>query len=107
MPNTGVSRSNNQSIILIVDELDFGLSRDLIVKSLNEEGIMARRYFLPSLHKQAQFSNSNNIHLPNTESFQRKNIVMPIGARTNDETIERIICLLKQIQMNGGSIKRL
>ncbi len=107
MPNTGVTKSNNQSIVLIVDENEFGLSRDLIVKSLIKEGILARRYFLPSLHKQAQFSKGRNIYLPNTDSFQKKNIVMPIGARTNNETIERIHAILKLIQKNASSIKRL
>ena len=107
MPNIGVSKSNNQNIVLIVDAEEFGLSRDLIVKSLNEDGIMARRYFLPSLHNQSQFADGRSINLPNTDSFQRKNIAMPIGARVNDEIIERIIGILKSIQINAPSIKRL
>ena len=47
-----VSRSNFQYVVVDVDEADFGLSRDLLLKALRAENVVARRYFFrrPSQH---------------------------------------------------------
>ncbi|WP_114990354.1 DegT/DnrJ/EryC1/StrS aminotransferase family protein [Synechococcus sp. UW179A] len=106
MGETGVSKSNHQSIVILVDEERYGISRNLVVKALNAEGVLARRYFLPSLHKLSQFTGEKAINLPNTEYFQSRNIVMPLGARTSQENIFQICELLTKFRQHTEAIKR-
>lgn len=94
---TGVTASNFQNIVVIIEPSIFGLSRDLTVSALKAEGVDARRYFLPSLHNLSQFTQGRNYSLPNTDAFQDSNIVLPIGAATSEETVERICNLLLAI----------
>lgn len=101
---TGVTESNFQSIVIILDQSLFGVSRDTTVSALRAEGVDARRYFLPSLHTLSQFMQGRNYCLPNTDAFQASNIVLPIGAATSAETVERICNLLLSIMKHRSDL---
>jgi len=104
LKTTGVTDSNFQSIVVIVDPNIFGVSRDRTVSALKAEGVNARRYFLPSLHTLTQFTQGRDYCLPNTDAFQASNIVLPIGAATSVETVERICNLLLSINKHRSDL---
>jgi dTDP-4-amino-4,6-dideoxygalactose transaminase len=89
----GVSFSNYQYIVYTVDELEYGMSRDMLVKLLKAENVFVRRYFYPGLHRTVPFIQDypeflNN--LPNTDKVCETCIQLPIGALVSSEIVERI-----------------
>jgi dTDP-4-amino-4,6-dideoxygalactose transaminase len=105
---SGVSFSNYQYAVCMVDEGEFGISRDLLIKLLKAENIIARRYFYPGAHRSVpygqefpQFAES----LPNTNAVCASVIQLPIGTLVTSSGIEKVCRLLHRIQMQSGDIK--
>ena len=69
---TGKEKNNYQYVVLEIDEAQAGLSRDLLVKILHAENILARRYFYPGCHQmepyRSYFPNARLL-LPETEKL--------------------------------------
>jgi dTDP-4-amino-4,6-dideoxygalactose transaminase len=93
---SGVSFSNYQCAESTVDESEFGISRDLLIKLLKAENVVARRYFYPGAHRSVpygqefpQFVES----LPNTDAVCASVIQFPTHWSTGSG-IERIWQLL-------------
>jgi dTDP-4-amino-4,6-dideoxygalactose transaminase len=92
----------------MVDEGEFGISRDLLVKLLKAENVVARRYFYPGAHRSVpydqefpQFVES----LPNTVAVCASAIQFPIGALVTSSSIEKVRRLLHRIQMQSRDIR--
>ena len=108
---TGVSFSNNQYVICIVDEASFGLSRDLLVELLKAENISIRQNFYPYPYSSKPHDQELSLQLsslPNTETFFSSYIELPIGALVSIENVESICELLSRVHQSSAEIcKRL
>ena len=86
--------SNYQYASLSVDERQTGLSRDLLLRILRAENIIARRYFHPGIHRIPPFNVS---HSPLTGTFEVTDelshslIQLPINAEITISDCDRII----------------
>jgi dTDP-4-amino-4,6-dideoxygalactose transaminase len=105
---SGVSFSNYQYAVCMVDEGEFGISRDLLIKLLKAENVVARRYFYPGAHRSVpygqefpQFVES----LPNTDAVCASVIQFPIGTPVTSSGIEKICQLLHRIQIQSRDIR--
>jgi dTDP-4-amino-4,6-dideoxygalactose transaminase len=105
---SGVSFSNYQYAVCMVDEGEFGISRDLLIKLLKAENVLARRYFYPGAHRSVpydqefpQFVES----LPNTDAVCASEIQFPIDTLVTSSGIEKICRLLHRIQMQSHDIR--
>jgi len=105
---SGVSFSNYQYAVCMVDEGEFGISRDLLIKLLKAENVVARRYFYPGAHRSVpygqefpQFVES----LPNTDAVCASVIQFPIGTLVTGSGIEKICQLLQRIQLRSREIR--
>src|SRR5215469_7005397 len=104
---SGVSFSNYQYAVCVMDEGEFGISRDLLIKLLKAENVVARRYFYPGAHRSVpygqefpQFVES----LPNTDAICASVIQFPIGALVTGSDVEKICRLLHRIQLQSRDI---
>jgi dTDP-4-amino-4,6-dideoxygalactose transaminase len=101
-------KNNYQYIVLEVDEKIFGLSRDLLVKILHAENILARRYFYPGVHQmepyRSYFPNARLV-LPQTERLIQKVIQFPTGTAINKKDVERICDLIRFVFEHAQSIR--
>jgi dTDP-4-amino-4,6-dideoxygalactose transaminase len=79
--STGVS-SNNQSLVLLVDEESFGLSRDGLLELLRAENVDARRAAWPGLPSLPAFEEwaSNAPPCPVAERLAEGLIQLPVGS---------------------------
>jgi dTDP-4-amino-4,6-dideoxygalactose transaminase len=105
---SGVSFSNYQYAVCMVDEGEFGISRDLLIKLLKAENVLARRYFYPGAHRSVpygqefpQFVES----LPNTDAVCASVIQFPIGTLVTSSGIKKVCRLLHCIQMESRDIR--
>jgi dTDP-4-amino-4,6-dideoxygalactose transaminase len=105
---SGVSFSNYQYMVCIVDESRFGISRDQLLALVKAENINARRYFYPGAHRTVpyaeQFPGYVN-QLPNTDQICASCIQLPIGALVSLEAVKRICDVLSRIQRNAAVIR--
>ena len=79
-------------MIEIDDDL-FGLSRDLLRSVLRAEGVRARRYFKPGIHRSVPFDALYPQYaeaLPVTDALCDRVLQLPIGALGTTEAAERI-----------------
>jgi dTDP-4-amino-4,6-dideoxygalactose transaminase len=89
-----VAMSNEQYAVVEIDEESYGLGRDELLRALKAEGVNARRYFYPGVHRTLPYSETLPLpDLPNTDLLSRTVLQLPIGALV-DEGDARIIAEL-------------
>jgi dTDP-4-amino-4,6-dideoxygalactose transaminase len=91
-------RCNYQYVIVEVDERRAGISRDALVKVLQAENVLARRYFYPGAHQmepyQSYFPHARLL-LPETERLVRRVMSLPTGTATSVQDIEKIGAIIE------------
>lgn len=93
-------RTNYQYIVLEVDESKAGLSRDAIVEIMFSEGVMARRYFFPGVHKMEPYGSSGldiSPRLPVTNALVKRVFQLPTGTAMSPSDISATTGLLRFI----------
>jgi dTDP-4-amino-4,6-dideoxygalactose transaminase len=103
-----VSQSNFQYIVVEVDDAEFGLPRDLLLKALKAENVVARRYFFPGAHRSIPWveRNPKGAALSNTDRLCANLIQFPIGALVLDKDVERLCDLLRIIKARAFDIRK-
>jgi len=91
-------RCNYQYVIVEVDERRAGISRDALVKVLQAENVLARRYFYPGANQmepyQSYFPHARLL-LPETERLVRRVMSLPTGTATSVQDIEKIGAIIE------------
>ena len=75
--------------------LEVKRNRDRILNALWAEGIYARRYFYPGVHRMAHYK-AKNISLPNTEALAERVLVLPSGVSTTTKDITKICKIIRK-----------
>lgn len=81
-PYDETERCNFQYVIVEVDEEKAGISRDLLVKILHAENVLARRYFYPGCHQMEPYKSyfpHADLLLPQTEKLTQRVMSLPTG----------------------------
>lgn len=103
---SGVTVSNYQYVVVEIDELDFGLSRDQLILVLEADNILARRYFYPGLHRTAEFSGGVcGEELPETDALSHRCLQLPVGAAVDIDTVHKICKIISLAASNAKSIE--
>ncbi len=94
---TGVSFSNFQCVACQINEHQFGLARDTLVKLLKAENVIARRSYYPALHHGLSSADNRRYDqnlLPVTDNLCTTTMELPIGALVTMPDIEKICRIL-------------
>lgn len=98
---------NYQYLIAEVDEKEFGLSRDQLLKVLHAENILARRYFYPGCHNMQPYKSlfpHAGLLLPHTNRLARTVLALPTGGAISEEKIMEIARIIRFAQSEGVNI---
>jgi len=91
-------RCNYQYVIVEVDETRAGISRDALVKVLQAENVLARRYFYPGAHQmepyQSYFPHARLL-LPETERLTQRVMSLLTGTAVSIQDIEKIGAIIE------------
>jgi len=102
-------RNNFQYIIVEVDEAEAGISRDMLVKVLHAENVLARRYFYPGCHQMEPYRSyypHARLLLPETEKLTQRVMSLPTGTAV-DETAVAMICQIIRTALEcSGEIRQ-
>ena len=105
----GAGRYNYQYVVLEIDPREAGLERDLLLRVLEAENIMARRYFYPGCHKMEPYRSyfpHAGLLLPQTEALVQRVMSLPTGTAVSETDIAQICQLVRFALQNGMEIKR-
>jgi dTDP-4-amino-4,6-dideoxygalactose transaminase len=97
-------KCNYQYIALEIDETVTKISRDNLLRILNAENIIARRYFYPGCHRMEPYRSyfpHAGLLLPETEKLIKRILILPTGTSIDKQDIEQICQILRLAIMNG------
>jgi len=101
-------RSNYQYIIVEVDEVAAGISRDLLVRILVAENVLARRYFHPGCHKMEPYRSCfphAGLLLPETERLTQRVMSLPTGTAVGPDEISRICQIVRLAVARSADVR--
>jgi dTDP-4-amino-4,6-dideoxygalactose transaminase len=99
LPYAPDQRSNYQYIVVEVDAAAAGTTRDDLLRTLEAENVLARRYFYPGAHRMQPYRSLQphaGLLLPETERLAEATLVLPTGLRTSIEDIAVICSVIEQ-----------
>jgi dTDP-4-amino-4,6-dideoxygalactose transaminase len=89
---------NYHYLVLEIDPVEIGLTRDQLLSVLQAENILARRYFYPGVHRM-EFYRSNypqeGLVLPETEAVAERVLVLPAGTGVTASDIRKICAIIR------------
>ncbi|MDE2372054.1 MAG: aminotransferase class I/II-fold pyridoxal phosphate-dependent enzyme [Burkholderiales bacterium] len=90
----------------IVVELldDWPLTRDRTVQALNREGVLARAYYAPPLHRKTTSYATVPVELPLTDRLAQRYLLLPCGDRVDADAIRGTVALLRLLRERGAEI---
>jgi dTDP-4-amino-4,6-dideoxygalactose transaminase len=100
---------NYQYIVTEIDEARAGISRDLIMKTLWAENVIARRYFYPGCHRMEPYRSyfpHAGLLLPETEALCQRTLLLPTGTAISEEEVVTICQIIKLAIAHGKEIKQ-
>ncbi len=98
-------KNNYQYIVLEIDQELSGISRDLVLKTLWAENVLARRYFFPGCHKMEPYRSffpHAGLLLPHTTALVQKVLVLPTGTAVSTAEIE-VVCEIIRLAITSGA----
>ena len=101
-------KCNYQYIVLEINEETVQIDRDLLVKILWAENILARRYFYPGCHRMEPYRSyfpHAGLLLPETESLSRRVLVVPTGTTVGAEEIRKICQIIRLVVQYSHEVK--
>lgn len=87
------NKQNYQYIVVEVDESKASIRRDLLIKILHAENVIARRYFYPGCHRMEPYKSyfpHAGLLLPETEKLCERVLILPTGTAITVEMIRQI-----------------
>ncbi|MGH9684181.1 MAG: DegT/DnrJ/EryC1/StrS family aminotransferase [Candidatus Acidiferrales bacterium] len=99
-------RSACKDFSVIVDERQFGQSRDWLVDALQKENIQVRRYFWPPVHRQTLYREVwDSRPLPVTDYVSSRILSLPIYSSLEDEAVEKVCdAIVRMHEFMGRSV---
>ena len=104
LPYDPDERSNYQYIVVEVDAEATGTTRDDLLRTLEAENVLARRYFHPGAHRMEPYRSLQphaGLLLPETERLSTSTLVLPTGLQTSVEDIAIICAVIEQRVMQS------
>lgn len=98
LPYPENEQSNYHYVVVEVDEREAGLSRDALVRVLEAENVLARRYFTPGAHlvePYRSFQPQAGLVLPETSRLSQTVMTLPNGQSVSEADIRLIARVLE------------
>jgi dTDP-4-amino-4,6-dideoxygalactose transaminase len=101
-------KNNYQYVVLEIDEQEFGLDRDNLIRVLHAENIRARRYFYPGVHRmepyRTLYPDAGKV-LPETLRIASRVLSLPTGLAVDEQLIWEICALIGFASENHVAIR--
>ncbi len=92
---SSVANSVVKDLAVIIDEKQFGLSRDALFAVLAAKGVHAKIYFDPPLHKKNVYRIYKNALLPQTVLVHQNIINLPLWSHMSEDTVRKVCNVIR------------
>ncbi len=102
-------KCNYQYLAVEVDGEMAVVSRDLLVRLLHAENVLARRHFFPGCHKMEPYRSlfpHAGLLLPNTEKLASRIMLLPTGTSVSTDEITRVCGVIRTAVENAAEITK-
>lgn len=102
-------KCNYQYLAIEVEGEAARISRDLLVRVLHAENVLARRHFFPGCHKMEPYRSlfpHAGLLLPETEKLASRIMLLPTGTSVNNDEVARVCGIIRMAVENGPEITR-
>lgn len=99
---------NYHYVVVDVDEARSGLSRDQLVKVLEAENVLARRYFAPGVHRMEPYRSLQpmaGMILPVTEKLSDTVMVLPTGETLSLDVIDGVCDIMERAVTHASDVR--
>jgi dTDP-4-amino-4,6-dideoxygalactose transaminase len=103
-------KRNYQYIIIEVNEKILGVSRDILMKILHSENIIARRYFYPGCHNMEPYKSDidySSSSLVRTIKVSNRILSLPTGSEIDEIKIKKVCNIIKNVQIHAEELMKL
>ena len=103
----GKELTNYQYVALEVDVTRAGISRDLLMRVLQAENVIARRYFHPGCHRMEPYRSyfpHSGLLLPETERLCERILSLPTGTAVGPPEIDAVAGLIRFALEHGRAL---
>lgn len=100
---------NYQYVVIDVEDAAFGLCRDVLVKILHAENIIARRYFFPGCHRVEPYRSlypNAGLMLPETNRVAARVVCLPTGSAMEIEDVRQVCGVIRRAHDEADRIRR-
>lgn len=104
-----LEKNNYQYVVCEIDEDIAGIGRNMLLKILHAENIIARRYFYPGCHRMEPYRSyfpHAGLLLPNTERLAQRVLSLPSGTAVGKDEIQRICRIIRLAVAYGPEIMK-
>lgn len=101
-------RCNYQYVIVEVDEVAAGITRDDLVRILHAENVLARRYFYPGCHEMEPYHSyfpHAGLLLPQTKLLTQRVISLPTGTAIGRDEVEQVCTIIRLAVVNSEELR--
>ncbi|MCC6190176.1 MAG: DegT/DnrJ/EryC1/StrS family aminotransferase [Anaerolineales bacterium] len=100
---------NYQYVVLEIDPIQAGLTRDELLAVLESENIFARRYFYPGCHRAQPYlarQSSAPPELPVTEQLVERVLCLPAGAAIGAGDAQRVSAIIRLALSQASAVRQ-
>lgn len=102
-------QSNFHYVVALVDEGDFGVSRDVLFRVLHEENVLVQKYFSPGCHRMPFYRNlspNTEWDLPVTEDISDRVLCFPSNPPNPAKDVDTISTILMTVHQHADEVVR-
>ncbi len=102
------NRCSYKDYSIVVDEKEFGLTRDELALALAAENIDIRKYYDPPVHTQMAYRAYMPVEqcLPATNYLSTNSLSLPIWSNMKDEVCLGIAAAIRRVQVHAGVVRK-
>lgn len=97
--------TNYQNFAILIDEQEFGLSRDQLFDTLSAENIVPRKYFYPPIHWQKAYAAHRDTKLPVTELVATSVLCLPFYSEMTEEMLDGLCLAIERASVYSSLIR--
>ncbi len=97
--------TNYQNFAILIDPVQFGMSRDNLFDALIPENIVPRKYFYPPLHHHETYLQYRSASLPVTEDISSRVLCLPFYSEMTDAMLDGLCTAIECIHGCSPNIR--
>lgn len=98
-------KNNYQYVVFEINDIEFGLSRNELIRLLEAENILCRQYFYPGMQRCPPYISKYQKTLNNTDELCKRVLQFPSGSGITHDNIRDICRIVEYIHENSKQIR--